>query len=255
MKKISLFVFAFLLTFSLFAQIEKGYIYLKDGTILKGKYQFADDLEKLKVISSGNIWIFDSEEVDSVTTRRSRRTNEFNQSLNENRLFFRTSIGFLAGNSENSQSAPFSFTGSVNYPVTPKISVGVGAGVEFLKESYLPTFVNIEYKLRNAEGTPYFFVLAGYQVPLEDSQQLYYDYYPMWSSFWPGPEYSREEVNAKGGFLVNPGIGYTQMFSPGFGMSVAFGYRYHRLNYNGEEDYQLDIDFNRLSVKLGILFN
>jgi len=255
MKKICLFVFAFHLTFSLFAQIEKGIVYLKNGTVLKGKYQFADNLEKLMVVSSGNIWVFDAEEVDSVSNRHYWRSAKISEQLNDPHLFFRTSLGFLVGNSENSQSAPFSFTGSVNYPITSMFSIGAGAGVEFLKESYLPAFINLEYKLRNAAGSPYFFLLAGYQVPLEDSQELYYNYYPMWSSFWPGPDYSQEELKAKGGLLVNPGIGYTQMLSPGFGMSVAFGYRYHRLNYYSEEDYKLDIDFNRLSVKLGIIFN
>jgi hypothetical protein len=45
------------------------------------------------------------------------------------------------------------------------------------------------------------------------------------------------------------------MFSSGFGMSFALGYQYHRLNYKTDEDNQLDIDYNRLTIKLGIIFN
>jgi hypothetical protein len=62
-------------------------------------------------------------------------------------------------------------------------------------------------------------------------------------------------MDTKGGFIINPGIGYQRMFSSGFGMSLAFGYQFHRLSYKGENDYQLDIDYNRLTIKLGFIFN
>jgi hypothetical protein len=42
MKKLCLFTFAVLFTFSGFAQSEKGFVYLKNGTILKGKYHYTD---------------------------------------------------------------------------------------------------------------------------------------------------------------------------------------------------------------------
>jgi hypothetical protein len=64
-----------------------------------------------------------------------------------------------------------------------------------------------------------------------------------------------QELDPRGGFLINPGVGYQRMFSSGFGMSFAFGYQFHRLSYNGENDYQLDIDYNRLTIKIGIIFN
>ena len=92
-------------------------------------------------------------------------------------------------------------------------------------------------------------------MALEESRTVYNDVYPIWSSFRPWPDYSQEKMDAKGGFLVNTGIGYQRMFSSGFGMSFAFGYQFHRLHYSGENDYGLDIDYNRLTIKLGIIFN
>jgi len=56
MKKLCLFTFAVLFTFSVFAQSEKGFVYLKNGTILKGKFQYTD-AGKLRVESAGNIWV------------------------------------------------------------------------------------------------------------------------------------------------------------------------------------------------------
>ena len=244
-----------LFVFSVFAQSEKGYIYLKNGTILKGKYLYSQDMNKLKVESAGNLWVFEVAEVDSVVTKKARQKNDFIIEKSASPVFLRTETGVLIGNSDNSQPAPFSFTSSINYLVWPNISAGIGIGLEFLKESYLPAFINAEYKIRNSQSTPYVFVKAGYQIPLEDSREVYYYDYPVWSDFWPGPDYQQSEMKAKGGVLINPGIGYQRMFSSGFGMSFAFGYQFHRLHYSGENEYGLDIDYNRLTLKLGIIFN
>jgi len=254
MKKLCLFIIAALWTFFVFAQSEKGYVYLKNGTILKGKYQYTENANKLRVESAGNIWVFNASEVDSVTTYRAKRINNMQMQPSGSSLFFRTEIGILAGNAQNNHSAPLSVTGTVNYLVKPKFSLGLGTGVEFLKESYLPVFLNAEFKLRNTLSTPYFFLKAGYQLGIDDSQTVYYDVYPAWSSVWPYPDYGQENLDAKGGVLVNPGMGYMYQFSSGFGLSVAFGYQYHRLHYTGDNNYAVDIDYNRLTVKIGFIF-
>lgn len=254
MKKLFLFLLVVCFMFSAVAQ-EKGYIYLKDGTILKGKFQYSSDFNKLIIESAGNIRVFNTAEIDSVSSIPSRRKPDVEEVFSVQQLFFRTGIGLLAGNSENSQPAPLSFIGSVNYPLQSKTLVGAGTGIEFFKESYLPLYLNVEYWLRVASSTPYFFVQTGYQIPLEDSRAVYYDVYPMWSSIWPGPDYPNQNLDARGGVLFNPGVGYMRMLREDLGISVAFGYRYHRLRYTGEKDYELHIDYNRLSIRVGIIFN
>lgn len=252
MKRLRLFVIAVLTATSVFSQTEKGYVYLKNGTILKGKYQFSADSLKIKIESAGNLWIFETDEIERVSKNRAEMFEKEN--LNSP-YYLRTEIGVLVGNSENSQSAPFSFSTSFNYQLKPRFSVGAGAGLEFLKESYLPVFLNFEYKFRNAYSSPYLFFKGGYQIPIEESRTIYYNGIQPWSSFWPGPHYQNEIMKTKGGILLNPGIGFQRMFTSGFGMSFAFGYQFHRLHYTGEKDYALDIDYNRLSIKLGITFN
>jgi hypothetical protein len=241
---------------SLIAQNEKGVVYLKNGTILKGKYSYFQNSEKLRIETAGNVWVFSAEEIDSIKGKRDRISGEEEFVTTDSPYFFRTEIGILAGNSENSQSAPFSLTGTVNYKVKGNFSAGAGLGVEFLKESYMPAFLNLEYLLRHTTTSPYFFLKAGYQVPLEESRTVYYDVYPAWSSIWPGPGYyGQDNLDAKGGILINPGLGFTHKFSSSLGMSFAFGYQFHRLRYTGEKDYSMDIDYNRLTIKLGIVFN
>jgi hypothetical protein len=255
MKKLFLLVLTALIAFPVLSQNKKGYVYLKNGTILNGKFKYSDDLEKLKVETANNVWIFNSSEVDSIVSEKAFFKNGYKTQNSKSPVFIRTELGVLIGNSENSQSAPFSFSSTVNYSIDPKFSAGIGVGVEFLKESYLPVFVNFEYKLLNSYSTPYIFLKTGYQIPLEESNAIYNEVYPVWYDYWPQPNNnSQDKMNTKGGFLINPGVGYQRMFSAGFGMSFAFGYQFHRLHYTGENDYGLDIDYNRLTIKLGFIF-
>ncbi len=256
MKKLYLLVLIALLTFPAMSQTKKGYIYLKNGSILKGKFKYSDDLEKVKVETDENVWVFNTSEVDSIVGAKAYFKKNHKTETSGSPFFVRTEIGVLVGNSENSQSAPLSFTSTVNYTIQSHFSAGVGVGVEFLKESYLPVFANFEYKFRDTYSTPYIFLKAGYQIPLEESNQIYNDVYPIWYDVYqPLPNYNPQQpMDTKGGFLINPGVGYQRMFSSGFGMSFAFGYQFHRLHYKGENDYGLDIDYNRLTIKLGFIF-
>ena len=119
----------------------------------------------------------------------------------------------------------------------------------------MPVFANIEYKFRDSYSTPYLFFKAGYMVSIDESRALYYDVYPVWSSFRPWGDWENDGLEGKGGVLLNPGLGYQRMFSPNMGMTFTFGYQFHRLHFKGEEDYALDIDYNRLTIKIGIIFN
>lgn len=258
MKKLCLFVLSLFLVTTIVAQSQKGYVHLKNGSVVKGKYQYSDDLKRLLVKSSGNLWVFDVAEVEKVSDLHSPVGTDLEEGRADSPFFLKTELGILIGNSNNNNSAPFSLSSAINYKVSPKFSTGVGLGLEFLEESYLPAFLNVEYKFRNSYSSPYVFLRGGYQVPLEDSRTVpYHYYYQPWSSssIWPGPGYNDEELKSKGGVMINPGIGFERMFSSGFGLSIAFGYQFHRLNYTGEDEYTLKVDYNRLTIKLGIIFN
>ncbi|MFV0590737.1 MAG: hypothetical protein ACK5M7_05085 [Draconibacterium sp.] len=256
MKKLCLLWSLFFVSLAAFPQAEKGYIYLKKGTVLKGKYSYSPDQKNVSVFSAGNLWVFTRNEIDTISANRIGNAPGFFQTMPDSKFFYRIELGVLVGNADNSQNAPLSISGSVNYQLLPRFSVGAGVGIEFLKESFMPVFANLEYRLHEFPSSPYVFLKAGYQVPIEESNAVYYDVVPNWMSYWPWPGTSgTEPLDSKGGFLINPGIGYQHMFSPGFGMNFAVGYQFHRLNYSGENDYELDIDYNRLTIKLGIIFN
>ena len=258
MKKILVLVAAFILTISASGQKNRDKIQLKNGSMIYGQVVPLESGD-IQIKSAGNIWVFKNSEVETIIYGY-KKTKNVDEELELSKIEIHSEVGVLAGNGGNPQSAPFIFQTSVNYNVNKNLSLGLGSGIEYLNETYLPVFANIEYKLRNTKFSPYAFVQAGYVFSVDESRTQgdyivpYYYYYSS-SFYYPGPWYNSADMDAKGGLLINPGIGIRTMFSENFGMSFSFGYRYSGLKYTGESDYTIWHDYNRLSLKLGIIFN
>jgi hypothetical protein len=135
------------------------------------------------------------------------------------------------------------------------LSAGVGVGVEFLDETNLPVTANLLYQFGDKKViTPFVRLQAGYQVPLESKMMIGSYYVPLWSSYILEYYYRQDKMDAKGGFMANPSVGVIYYTQSGLGISLAAGYRYQKLNYKGTDDYDLHIEYNRLSLTLGIIF-
>ncbi|MCP4553197.1 MAG: hypothetical protein GY834_14425 [Bacteroidetes bacterium] len=162
-----------------------------------------------------------------------------------------TNFGFLIGSTDNQNAAPFSFMMINGYGVTDQIALGIGIGAEFLSESYLPLVLDARYYFRTQKFSPYVFIQSGYSFPLDEETQEYYlmTYNPLWSGYGL--------LKPNGGWLLNPGVGIKAMFNDNLGMTFNIGYRLQRLSFNREEadvGRVMEIDMNRLEVKVGILF-
>ena len=260
MKKIlNLFIALILLVPAFGQKSKKDVVYLKTGAVIRGQL-LTYDLATVKINSDGNLWVFQPSEVDSVSwnskkvSRSSKSTDEFGLAKN---YFFDTSMGVLVGNSGNAQKAPFSFMTSANFKVLDKLYVGAGLGAEFLDETYMPAFAQIQYKFRNTRFTPFINLQFGYMVPLEDSNnQNYTNYYPPYSDYYPGGQTQASgKLKTEGGIVINPSIGFQRFTSENLGWFFSFGYRYHQLNYSGDNAYKLEENYSRLSLKIGVIFN
>jgi len=251
MKKILIMLLAGLFLLPTFAQkSKKDLVYLKSGGVIKGQL-ITNDAEIVKINSAGNEWVFKKADVDSIS-KYSKIQHEPGSTSN---YFFDTSMGVLVGNSGNSQSAPFSFMSSVNFRIDGNWSAGAGLGAEFLDESYMPAFAQIQYKFRDTKFTPFFNLQFGYQVPLEDGNRSQLTYYDYSSSYYYPNQQANSKLNAEGGYLINPSIGFQRFTSDNFGWFFSFGYRHHQLNYSGDNGYKLETNYSRLSLKIGFIFN
>lgn len=253
MNKLIVLLFIGLLAFPVFAQkSKKDVVYLKSGGIIRGQI-VTHDMDQVKINSAGNQWVFKAADVDSVS-RYIKNQPEADVSL---RYFFDATGGVLVGNSGNSQKAPFSYSNSFNYRLMDKLYAGVGLGVDFLDETYMPAFAQIQYKFRNTKFTPFVNLQAGYEIPLEKKSRKNFNNYYATSDYYyysPGYQYN-EKLDNEGGFVINPSLGFMRMTSDNFGWFFTFGYRYHKLNYSGKNEYKLETNYSRLSLKIGFIFN
>jgi hypothetical protein len=270
MNKIYLFLMALFLAISVSGQYpgngqenyyRRGYIYMKNGSVLKGRYLYSTTLDKLRVISGKNSWVFDAGEVDRITKSKPQMSPDLDSTFHfldfpVSKWFNISEIGLMIGDPNDSQSAPAVFSSTLYRQAWKNFYAGAGIGVEFYKESYLPASLNLMYKLRNTRFTPIAVVKGGYAIPVGESRSLYYQVVPdyvyssdlMWPGSWPQ---SQSKLDAKGGFFVEPSLGFIRQSASGLGFTMSFGYRFNRLNYSGENDYRLFIDYNRFLIKMG----
>jgi len=162
-----------------------------------------------------------------------------------------TDLGLLIGSPENSHPAPFSFQTVNGFHLTSQVSAGLGLGVEFLSGSYLPVFLDARYYVRNSNFSPFFYFEAGYTIPLDDDCSSSNDW--MVAANWPY-NYTVLDYKALGGWMFNPGFGIRSLFSDNFGLVFSVGYRNQRLFYRADQYHRLLADYNRLVLKIGILF-
>ena len=250
MKKITiLLLFLFVISGSFAQKNKKEVIYLKNGSIIKGERVRVDD-DKVVIRTNRNTWVFNDSEIDTVTSKFIPGTLEY-----DNKSYFvKTTFGVLAGSSNNTKSTPFSFDASFNYSFFPQLYAGLGLGVDLLEESYMPAFLNLEYHFRESRFTPFLGLQAGYLIPLDGDIHTYgnYYYYPLSSSYYP---YSQQALSSKGGMMFNPSFGFLSQINENLGLVFSFGYRFQQVTFKGDDHYQLEREYNRLSIRLGIIFN
>ena len=249
MKKIVLLAILLVLIEGIYAQ-KREVIYLKGGSIIKGRLVQVDD-HKVAIRSGRNIWYFDNSDIDTITSR----WNPFTIAEEGSRNFFiKACGGVLAGSSDNAKATPFSFDASANFRTCSTFYAGIGAGIDFLEESYMPVFLNLEYRFRESQFTPFIGIQGGYLVPLEseiETQNIDYD-----SPYGYGyGYYSLQTIDNKGGLMFNPSFGFVSYVNKNLGWTLSFGYRYHQTTFKGDDHYELETNYNRFSVKVGIIFN
>ncbi len=253
MQKLVLLAVALLLAGVAFAQkSRKEVIYLKSGSVLKGQLIQVDD-HKFVVRSGRNTWVLHDSDIDTLVSKRIPPPEA--DGIAGKNFFFKAAGGVLAGSSDNTKDTPFSFDASANFRLLPNFYTGAGAGIDFLEESYMPVFLNLEFHFRESQFTPFIGVQGGYMVPLDNELETNELYYPYYGYGYGYGYYSQQTLENKGGIMVNPQFGFVGHIHKNLGWTVSFGYRYNRVTFDGDDHYGLETNYHRFSVKVGIIFN
>ncbi len=221
-------------------------IYLKNGVVIHG--QIIRSLLTGQVIfkkRDNNIMVFEPIQFDSI-----RKTGKVAKKIHPG-YFNLTEAGILTGNSANSNKSPFSLINISGWQFKNHFSAGVGAGIEFLKETYLPVVADFRYSLNRQGTNPFFGIQGGYSFALDKPNGIYSNLLiPTSPGFNSG---SNLEMDAKGGLLLNPCFGICTPLGNNMALTFSAGYRMMRNRYSRSDGYKIDIDYNRLSLKIGLL--
>lgn len=240
------FALLFLANITFAQKKNRDVIYLKNGSIINGQIISSDPSGQMKIKTKDNsLWVFEASQIESV----SKSTSTFNQIRTG--YFNLTEAGILTGNSNNKFDTPFSLMNIIGWQCRNGFSVGAGAGVEFFNETYLPVVADFRYYLKRQGVSPFLGIQGGYSFALDqpDKQYVYQIY-----NIWPGPSGNTFDIKAEGGYLINPSVGFCTLLSENLALTFSAGYRFMRHRYSREDNYKIDIGYNRLSLKIGLLF-
>ncbi len=244
-----------LFSLTLFAQKRNmDVVYLKNGSVLRGTIVLQDPGKLIKLKTPDrNIWVFEEGKIDSIVRPVKIPVPQ------KSGYFNLTEIGVLAGNSANYKKDPFAFLNISSWKFEKGFSTGIGVGVEFFNETYLPVVADFRYFIRNSGAIPFVSLQGGYSIPLGGtySQQVYYSSPVDWNSLIyrpPTPIPTTQDISARGGWLLNPAIGIQSAINENLALTFSAGYRIMRHRYGKNDTYKLDVDYNRLSLKVGLLF-
>jgi hypothetical protein len=221
---------------------ETDHIYLKSGSVIRGKIQEIEPMDHVKIEDlCGNIWFYNMSEVEKITSEpfKNNQRNE-KTSIGFDAGFVNiTSMGFLVGSSFNSQVAPFSLLMVNGYRTPAGLFAGIGTGVEFFSTTYMPFFLDLRYDILGTDVVPYLAAKGGYGLPLASDRTEY--------------DYSYEYF---GGPLFGAGVGLKIRTRKHFAWDIELMYRYQETSYTeryewNNQEYEYTDIFNRIEIRLG----
>jgi hypothetical protein len=222
-------------SFTLSGQQTFDIVFLKEGSIIKGRIiEENDNIVQIETCC-GNVFVLKRSEVTSIQHAARSDKALF---IKDKGVMGYYSTGILLGSSVNPKQAPLSILTEFNYRFCSYFSAGVSAGYEVLNESTIPLALNLKALYPFTRQTLFLGITGGRNFSVENPD-----------------EYIYEEHNGGVLFTVETGIQLTLSNNTAF--FIAIGYRYNELHYK-VRDWWLDsvertIYFNRASIRLGFI--
>lgn len=226
---------------NLSAQKSKDVLYLKNGSMIYGKLiEITDSQYKIKT-SDGSVFIFTPAEVDKFMNEEIRF-----EGRKENGFGFVLEAGLMVGGQNTDYVAPFSFNYLGNYTAGTNNIYGIGSGVEYIGDPFMPLFFEYKHIMNRKKTSPFIFGRAGRLFHLngeEESNNYSYPYYGYSKSY-------------EGGFTMTLGTGISWARED-HETYLSFAYRNAHTSYtekNNSSSTKYYNTLNRLEIKYGFRF-
>jgi hypothetical protein len=244
MKNILLTVIVLIfIIFPLMGQKNKDVLYLKNGSTIYGKLmEISDNQYKIKT-SEGSIFIFSTPEVEKFVNEK----YQF-EGRKKSGLGFVLEAGVLIGSQSSSYRAPFSFNFLANVTTKTQNIFGVGSGVEYLGQPFMPIFFEYKYLFSTRKSTPFIFFRGGSLFHLNGDASNN-------DNIYNNPYESKFDYRGGGSFTIGTGISWAYEDSESY---LSFAYRNAHTSYT-QKDYNSQAvtyrsSYNRLEIKFGFRF-
>jgi hypothetical protein len=218
-----------------FGQKMTDVLYLKDGSIIKGKIVDTSDATVRIETCCGSLFVYQNAKIlrldkehDLLETKQVKRIGYMNFS----------SFGVLLGSTANPKQAPLSLLSEHNYRINKNFSAGIVLGYELLNEATIPLATNVKLMLPLKKSDLFLGLSGGYNFSVENPEPGFYQSYT-------------------GGIMFNIEVGTIIPLSQNNALLVAMGYRYNELHYKYEYWWAETVDrtyyYNRISIRLGMV--
>ncbi|KYP15422.1 hypothetical protein [Flavihumibacter sp. CACIAM 22H1] len=231
MKFLPIFFFS-LFCFSSFGQGKKeDVLYLKNGSIIRGKILENNDQQAGIQVQDGTVWKFSKAEILEIKSE-----NRFRNLHYKSKGFAHfTELGpLVAGKTTVAgvTTAAFSFQTINGYKFSQAAMVGFGTGVDlYATQTVVPLFASFRGDL-SSKGTvlPFYFIDAGYGANITQNAPNGEDF--------------------KGGLLYAAGLGVKIPFNRSAGFLLSMGYRYQKTSSERGLD-KFETTYRRLAIRAG----
>ncbi len=240
MKKFVVLVTLLIITVLQSYSQTRDVLYLKNGSIIYGSLLEINDNQYKIRTADKSIFVFKADEVEkyvkSLNGFEGRKTDGFGMALES---------GFLMGSPDTEHPMPFSFNCLFNYTMRSVNIIGIGSGVEFISEPYVPLFLEYKRLIFNRKTAPFLFARGGglLHAKNDDTGSLTYQHDPVYTY--------KNGVS----LAIGTGISWCYEYSETY---LSFAYLYATTSYIQEVYNGAPVTFkkyyNRLEIKFGFKF-
>lgn len=211
-------------------------IYLKNGSILRGEILERTDSQTIKIETVGrNVIVVMRQNVQRIG--REEIPDPDPQYYKETGYVNNTGIDILTGGGATSVG----FRMVNGYRFNPQLSAGLGIGFVLYDDpqNLVPIYLDLKYKLKRANTTPFVFFKTGFSFSVMSDDDL-------------------EVVDHDGGFMFSPGVGIQFETSENFGLYFTAGYNLDNSKYEleqwNDDIIETEINYRRLVLGFGFSF-
>lgn len=218
-------------------------VHLNNGEVYRGslKEHINPEIVQLETLCL-NTRLFNVSDINRIDREQVDLSAFSRQAVSDAGYFNRTNLGALIGTG-NENNAIFSIQMVNGYKFGRRYHPGIGVGLEFYDQSYVPVFADFTYLLTTGRVSPFVRGSFGYSLPLEDPPGV-------WG----------RHLDNRGGFLYSGGFGASIRTGASSALDVSLVYRFQSLKSVQTEDWteqilNLEQQFNRISLRIGFLFD